>query len=228
MDTVQVHRQKLGIVKFSVQRCSHLNVDPLKARAGRPQRKVNWARISRGGVSRGWFPFLVMWVYVCVWRIALRTEWLKITNGYYLSFCGSETWGRFGWCFGVSPEVPVESLTGWRSCPQGGSFTWPWAEASVLTRGHRRRVSSWWEDSLPPADDQTERFRWKPLPLLEPNCTRDVLSLPPCSVGHRDSHYYSVEGREKEHGGQEVRTSGGRLKLTYHPSWGPFLRRGEN
>lgn len=40
----------------------------------------------------------------------------------------------------------------------------------------------------PPADDQTERFRWKPLPLLEPNCTRDVLSLPPCSVGHRDSH----------------------------------------
>lgn len=80
----------------------------------------------------------------------------------------------------------------------------------------------------PQADDQTERFKWKPLPLLEPNCKRDVLSLLPCSVGHRDSHYYSVEGKDKEHGGQEVRISGGRLKLTYRPSWVPFLRRGEN
>ena len=26
-------------------------------------------------------------------------------------------------------------------------------------------------------------------------CVSDARSLPPCSVGHRDSHYYSVEGK---------------------------------
>ena len=42
VDTVQVHRLKLRmIVRFLVQRCSHLNADPLKARAVRSKKKVN-------------------------------------------------------------------------------------------------------------------------------------------------------------------------------------------